>query len=129
MKNFFKNCTNASTVRFCIIGVCSTTIDFIFYMIFSTKLHILWAKCISMLISSVFSYFLNKSWTFRNTEKTNIRYLFRYYLSFAANIGTNTLINYIVFSLTQNKIPSFVIATACAMTVNFLLQKYFVFRL
>lgn len=128
MRNFLRKFTDADTVRFCAVGICATTIDFAFYMLFSICLHILLAKGISMLISSVFSYLLNKNWTFRNTEKTNGRHLFRYSLTFAANIGTNTLINYLVFKLTQMKLAAFIISTCCAMVVNFLLQKYFVFN-
>ena len=114
--------------RFLCVGGMSTLIDFIVYnMGLSQKLAVEIAKGISMLISSVFSYFANKLYTFENHAKTNIKYLMKFYmvfaLNFAANIGTNS----VLYGMTGEKIISFICATIAGMTVNYLGQKLFVF--
>ena len=44
------------------------------------------------------------------------------------NIFVNTSINTIIYTLTNNKLVSFVIATATAMIVNYFSQKIIVFK-
>lgn len=58
-----------SLYRFVLTGGSSTLIDFIIYYFMSNYIDISIAKCISMLCSSVYSYYLNKRWTFENDKK------------------------------------------------------------
>lgn len=115
--------------RFWAVGGCSTGIDFIIYMFLSTKMHITAAKGISMVIASIFSYFVNKRFTFHNMEKTNLGYLIRFYIVFAANFGVNLGVNFLIFHNTGDRIFSFILAVICGMTVNYFGQKFFVFGL
>lgn len=128
MKKMMKKILSTNVLRFLFIGGCATLIDFGFYILFSTRYTVTLAKTMSMLISSVFSYVFNKNWTFKNKDKTNWLYLLKYYFTFMINVGTNVCINYLVFEKTGYMILAFVIATTCAMTINFLLQRFFVFR-
>lgn len=115
-------------LRFLITGGSSTLLDFIIYMLLSTKVDITISKCISMSISSIYSFFINKNWTFSDSEKTTIVLALKYILCVLINIGVNTLVNALTFSITNNKIISFIIATGIAMIVNFVIQKELVFR-
>lgn len=58
--------------RFLITGGISTGIDFIIYIFLSSYFDISIAKVISMIIASIFSFILNKTWTFSDIEKVNI---------------------------------------------------------
>lgn len=115
-------------IRFACVGGGATLIDFILYMLFALFIHITLAKLLSMLFASIYSYILNKSWTFNNRRQDNWRYIIKYVISQIANIVVNVTINSIVFFYTNSKINAFLIATCIAMIVNFLLQKLFVFK-
>lgn len=127
MKDFIKRVFKSKIFRFLIVGGCSTLIDFVGYMLLSIKINITLSKGISMIVSSIFSYFANKKFTFNNRDKTNIVYLARFYLVFAANFVTNLGVNYLIFNRTGYKLLAYVLAAVCGMTVNFLGQKFVVF--
>lgn len=128
MKDSLKQFLQNKFFRFLLVGSCSTAIDFVIYMLFSLRIQINIAKTISMLMASVFSYAANKLFTFQDTHKTNVGYLIRFYIVFVLNLATNIWVNYICYNSSENKVLSFVFATAVGMTLNYLGQRFFVFR-
>ena len=114
-------------IRFLVIGGCSTLIDFIIYYFLSNRINVVIAKALSMIIASIFSFIMNKTWTFSNKSQNSLSMVIRFYIVLIINIACNTSINYIVLRFTNNKYISFVVATAIAMLVNYILQKLFVF--
>lgn len=128
MKGFIKKLFRNKLLRFLIVGGCSTLIDFAIYMLLSLWIQISAAKTISMLAASVFSYAVNKSFTFQDKNKTNAGYLLRFYIVFAANLLANVAVNYVCFGMTGDKIIAFVLATLAGMTVNYIGLKFFVFK-
>lgn len=119
---------NNSIVRFILVGGTSTGIDFIIYMILSQAIPLAASKAISMIVASIFSYVANKRFTFKDKDKTNLKYILRYYFVFAINLGANVGMNYMMFRLTGSKIVAFIFATVCGMTVNYLGQRFIVFN-
>lgn len=117
-----------SIIRFAIVGTITTVIDFIIYWFISKTCDISVAKCISMLLASIVSYFLNKLWTFENNDKKNSKYLWKFYVTFGVNMGINISVNRLVYSLSNNKIWAFILATGCATVVNYILQRVWVFK-
>ena len=117
-----------SQVRFLVVGGSSTLLDFIIYMLLSTKLNITISKFFSMMISSIYAFLINKNWTFNNKNKTTFILAFKYVLCVCINIFVNTTSNTLLFNITRNKIISFVIATSIAMVLNYTIQKRIVFR-
>lgn len=115
-------------MRFVIVGGLSTLIDFVIYMLLSNHIDITVSKMTSMTIASVFSFFVQKNWTFSNKNDVGVKMVSLFIVSQLINIGVNTATNTLCFNLTANKIISFVIATGVAMIVNYLLQNYIVFR-
>lgn len=128
MRRLWEKFVINSLLKFIVVGGCSTCIDFIIYMFLALKLPITVSKGISMVAASVFSYILNKQFTFENKEKTNVSYLVRFYIIFGANFGTNLAVNQIIFDETGYKTIAFILATVCGMMVNYLGQKFFVFH-
>ena len=63
-----------------------------------------------------------------NGEKINKTMIIKYIGAQLLNIFVNTSINTIIYTLTNNKLVSFVIATATAMIVNYFSQKIIVFK-
>lgn len=119
---------NSGLFRFLITGGISTSIDFVIYIILSCRINIISAKITSMLCASIVSYLINKCWTFQNKEKTNWRYLTKFYITFMINVIINISINQIIYIVTESKIIAFIMATGCAMMVNYLLQRIWVFN-
>ena len=113
--------------RFLITGGCSTGIDFVIYIFLSRSINLSVAKTISMCTASVFSYFVNKKWTFQDKKAVYTTQVFKYTLAQSVNLGVNVGINAAMFSLFHQKVIAFVLATGTAMTVNYLMQKWFVF--
>ena len=127
MRKFLGIFLSSSILKFILGGCCSTAIDFAVYILLSVKLSIIKSKGISLIIASIFSYVVNKRFTFQNKEKTNIGYLIRFYIVFFANFAINIGVNYFVYEYTGHKLVGFLIATICGMLVNYLGQKFFVF--
>lgn len=127
MLKIIKKIMESRIIRFIMVGGCSTLIDFIIYMLISIWMDISVSKGISMICSSVFSYFANKIFAFSNKEKTNISLLVKFYIVFAANFLVNMGMNRLVYEMTANKIIAFILATICGMSVNYLGQRLIVF--
>ncbi len=114
-------------VRFILVGGISTFIDFIIYILISIWVNITLSKGISMICSSLVSYFANKNYTFSVKDKTDCVRLIKYYLVFMANIFVNIGMNKLVYVVTTSKVVAFLFATICGMLVNYLGQKFIVF--
>ena len=113
---------------FLFIGGLATTIDFVIYNYLFTFFSINISKLISMLSSSLFSYFMNKIFTFNKGKNYNSKYLLKYYIVFLINLLTNISVNYYICKWTSIKILAFILATLFGMIVNFIGQKFYVFK-
>ena len=114
--------------RFLLVGGSSTLLDYVIYWLLSSVINYNIAKCVSMTFSCVYSFFLNKNFTFGDSRSVSVGHIVRFVLSQFVNIGVNVSVNALVYGATQIKILGMVCATAIAMIVNFLLQRFFVFN-
>ena len=114
--------------KFLVVGGSSTLLDYVIYWILSMFIHFNLAKTLSMFCSCVYSFFLNKMFTFQDKRKLSGAHLLRYIFSQPVNIGINVSINALLYGTTAIRILGMVSATAGAMIVNFLLQRFFVFQ-
>jgi len=128
MKRIFRKENLREVFLFVFIGGCSTAIDFILYLVFLHAVNVVIAKGASMIAASVFSYILNKTLTFKVRKKSDPVMVVRFYIVFVLNLLANVSVNWLFYSLLQTKLIPFILATGAGMTVNFLGQKYFVFR-
>jgi len=115
-------------IKFLITGGSSTLLDYVIYMLLSNSINISVSKVISMSIASIYSYFINKKWTFTNKEKVSLWQVSKFVICQVINIAVNTTTNYLIYNLCGNRTIAFIIATGVAMVVNFLIQNYFVFK-
>jgi putative flippase GtrA len=70
-----KNLVKSKKVRFVIVGGTNTLIDFVFYNLISRVfgLALPLANMVSSFIAMLFSFFMNKKWTFRSSDKDYLR--------------------------------------------------------
>lgn len=117
-----------SVARFIFSGGVATTIDFICYYALHYFLDYSIAKLISILIANIWSYNVNKRWVFQSKTETNKMMVTQYVLCQVVNISANVAVNSVMVKMTNMIVLSFIVATACATVLNYLIQKLFVFR-
>ena len=117
-----------SFYRFLLIGGSATVIDFIIYIFISNYLDIKISKALSTSLASIYSFILNKKWTFTDESKLSSFQVVKYIIVQIINILVNTTINTITYQFTSMKVISFIIATSISMMVNYILQRIVVFK-
>lgn len=140
--------------KFFIIGVSAVLVDFIIYYLLSDFLSVQIdiSKGIGFMVGTVYTYYLNKLWTWKHTEKSNKGMLLKFGLVYAISFIFNILINKYgmklipefevnltinlletqelknIFSIKGNKFLAFFLATLVSAVINFLGQKFLVFN-
>ena len=138
--------------KFFIIGVSAVLVDLVIYYFLSDilSLNTDFSKAAGFLIGTIYTYFLNKMWTWRYTEKSNkgmvMMFALVYGISFIFNILINKYglilipefvvnlnirsenYNYDIFAIKGGKFLAFFLATVTSAVINFLGQKFLVFN-
>lgn len=127
-RNKIRSVLNVSVMKFLLIGGISTLLDYIIYSKLSQWLDVTLAKLCSMLCATFFSFLINKIWTFQCQKQSWIVSFVKFYLTQIINIAVNVSVNSLLFWLTENQTAAFIGATVIAMSINFLLQRFYVFR-
>ena len=115
--------------RFILVGICSVTIDFIFYYLF-IYFDIFDpnnSKRLSFVIGAIFAFFANRSYVFRISEKKISQFILFVLLYFCSFI-LNSLVHDYIYLLTSITLISFLFATAVSTITNFLGQKFVIFK-
>ena len=131
-------------VRFVVVGVINTGIDFLILniLMFSTKITsgsgMIAQNAISFSIATINSYYLNKAWTFEDKDNKKGGVKFAQFLTVSlVGIVINTVI---VYSFTTSIQPMFgispqlwanvgkILATGISLIWNFLGYKFIVFK-
>lgn len=119
-----------------ISGVLATGTDFICYNLLTLfTVHFSLVKAFTFLLGTVVAYFYNKIITFAHNENgvTHIfKFFFLYCMSMLLNVGVNQnilwLTNYIANPTFIKKTSAFMMATLISMVINFIGQKFWVFK-
>ena len=124
-------------IRFVLVGVSNTVLDFlVLNILLFCKVNILFANTISTGIAMLYSFFMNKKWTFRNSGDNYVREVILFFIFTAIGIwviqnGCIYLLNLIVpdFGLPEiiynNAIK--LAASIPSLTWNYLTYNRFVF--
>jgi len=114
--------------RFLVAGSSAVATDMgVYYLLLNFLSHSP-AKAISFLCGTVVAYVLNKYWTFGQDKRSTSEVM-----RFAALYLTTLSLNVLTNKLTLTVLPGFVFiaflsATAVSTTLNFIGQKFWVFR-
>ena len=124
--------SNSEIKRFILSGISTVIVDMIAYAIFlNLGINLTLSKAISFLIGTLYSYFINKNWTFKAIGglKIFIKFLSIYFFSLNINFTVNRLIvNYFDNKNLYIIIFAFFISTTMSAMFNFLFLKNFVFK-
>ena len=130
LSSFFEKAFLLRFLRFCVVGVSGTAIDFgltwLCKEIFKVPKFI--ANAIGFVVAATSNYILNRIWTWGSTnEQVGIEYV-KFFTVSLIGLGLNTLILYIFNEkLKFNFYLSKVIATGVVMLWNFFANNFFTF--
>tara|TARA_B100000085_G_scaffold266921_1_gene276037 strand:+ start:174 stop:566 length:393 start_codon:yes stop_codon:yes gene_type:complete len=123
---------NKELIKYIFVGLSTVLIDFLIYKFLIKFIVIYLAKTISFLSGTLFSYQLNRTWTFKSGKKTLsqfIKYLIIHITSLVLNVFINSLL---LNTFSKNYFfsyeVSFLFATLTSATYNFLFIKIFIFN-
>ncbi len=85
------------------------------------------AKAISFVCGSIVGFIINKLWTFQ-AKRFSFAEILRYCILYTCTALINTGVNYAVLYFVGIQIFAFLCATGVSTILNFLGQKFFVFR-
>jgi len=113
--------------RFLVAGLSAVGTDLVtYYMLLNFLSHDV-AKAISFLLGTIVAFVINKYWTFEKHEKS-YKEMFQFVILYSATLGANVLTNKIVLNNTEIVFLAFLIATGVSTVLNFIGQKWWVFR-
>ena len=130
LSSFFEKAFILKFLRFCVVGVSGTVIDFGLTWLCKEKFHIpkFIANAIGFVVAATSNYFLNRIWTWQSTnEQVGVEYV-KFFTVSLIGLGLNTLILYIVHDkLKFGFYISKVFATGVVMLWNFFANNFFTF--
>jgi putative flippase GtrA len=113
--------------RFLVVGISAVTIDLTTYYLLLDFLSHDIAKAISFLLGTIFAFVINKYWTFEKHKKSYTE-VFQFGVLYSVTLGVNVLTNKMVIDNTQMVFLAFLMATGASTVLNFIGQKWWVFR-
>ena len=115
-------------LRFLIGGGSATLVDFMLYrLLVWAGLGLSPSKAVSYITGAAVGFLINKFWTFERKTLSGTEVL-RYILLYAGSACANTLVNKLVIEITGLYFLAYLFATGVSTVINFLGQKFFVFR-
>ena len=130
MNNLLTQATLFKFLKFCVVGVTGTVVDFGLTWICKEKIKIpkFVANAIGFVVAATSNYFLNRWWTWGSTNsQVGVEYT-KFFAVSLIGLGLNTLILYILHEkMKVNFWVSKVFATGVVMIWNFLANNFFTF--
>ena len=113
--------------RFLIAGLSAVFTDLTSYYVMLNFFNNDIAKTFSFLLGSLVAFFINKYWTFEKFTKSFME-LIKFGVLYASSLAANVISNSILLDISEIIFLSFIIATGVSTIINFLGQKFWVFR-
>jgi putative flippase GtrA len=131
MQSLFRRRIVRQFVKFGLVGLSSTVIDWGIYLVLNRFFAVFYiiAKIISFVFAVINSYIWNRRWTFRSTESRRIHQFSKFLVVSGVGLGLNTLIMILVVEkLKISDIYGLAIATIFVTFWNFVINKLWVFK-
>ncbi|MDD9266610.1 GtrA family protein [Paenibacillus sp. GCM10023248] len=120
----------AQELKFAIVGLINTGISFIIYAILAFyNVNYIIALIISYLVGIISSFMLNSKWTFKTSDKTQIKAILKFVMVYVLNLAINSLLLIILVDyFGGNKILSQLLALVLTTAFSFYGHKYWTFK-
>jgi len=113
--------------RFLLAGLSAVATDLATYFILLNFIPHDIAKAISFLLGTILAFIINKYWTFEKYQKS-YKEMMKFGILYSLTLGANVMTNNIVLEYTSLVFLAFLVATGVSTVVNFIGQKWWVFR-
>lgn len=113
--------------RFLVAGISAVATDLGTYYLLLGYLDPAIAKTISFLMGTIIAFIINKYWTFEKHERSYSEVV-KFALLYTATLFANVATNEIVLNQFHIVFLAFLIATGVSTILNFIGQKWWVFR-
>ena len=113
--------------RFLIGGGSAVLVDAVVYTVLRQRMDLSIAKAISYVAGAIVGFIINKLWTFESKE-FKIAEVIKYIVLYAFSALANTLTNKFVLFIIPVTAFAFLCATGVSTIINFLGQKFLVFK-
>ena len=113
-------------IKFCCVGILNTVVAF-FIFLFLKNINIYLAFAISWSGACLFSYVLNKIWTFRATD-TGLMPFIRFVIINICSMGLGIALMHFFISLGSGEIWSWILSLPIAMTTSYLGYSLWCFK-
>ena len=127
---------SAQLVRFVLTGGLSAVVDFgLLVLLMLLGLGHTPAKALSFVAGTTTAYLINRRWTFRAepSRRRFVAVVVLYAVTFALQVGLFSLVYTLMAARDVDRLTvqvvAFVIAQGAATTVNFIVQRAFIFKL
>lgn len=116
-------------VKFNIVGVMNTSIDFIVFYILTTfvSFSVVPAQIIAYSMGVINSYFMNRYWTFNVKGGHNKKQFLLFILVNLVALSVSTILIYLLVKVIEQVMIAKIIVTLIVMIINYLGQKYMIF--
>lgn len=144
-RDYAERCMSERFLKFVIVGLINTLVDFIFFSIsiallpaYTMGITIIFAKAIGFVAASTNSYYLNSYWTFRASSKLGIKNYTAFLMVSCVGFLINVSAVYSIYTLILKVVPTqqifapyvgFLCATFCSLWWNYYGYKKFVFKI
>ncbi len=131
MKEKMKNRAERQLIRFALVGILNTAIDFGVFSLLALifRINPVASHIVSYSCGVLNSYFFNRRWTFQRKETAHAAEFAQFVLVNLISLGVSSLVLYLLEE--QAGLHIFVSkagATLCSMVINFIGSKILVFR-
>jgi putative flippase GtrA len=114
-------------LKFLVGGGSAVVVDALFYAILKAYIDFSVAKAISYILGAFVGFIINKLWTFES-KKFKVAEIYKYIILYACSALVNTGVNKFVIWIIPSTVFAFLCATGTSTVMNFLGQKFLVFR-
>ena len=114
-------------LKFLVGGESAVVVDALFYAILKAYLVFSVAIAISYILGAFVGFIINKLWTFES-KKFKVAEIYKYIILYACSALVNTGVNKFVIWIIPSTVFAFLCATGTSTVMNFLGQKFLVFR-
>lgn len=130
LKEFIKNNDLVKLIRFSIVGVGNTLVNWsIFIILNAFGVYYIISNIIAYTIATVNSYIWNSSWVFKYRQGLNINTSVKFFILNLVGLTANTTIMYILVDiLNLNKFMALVLASVVVVIMNYTINKLWVFK-
>ena len=127
MKNL-NSINKQEILKFLVGGGTAVVVDFLTYKIFMIiGIERTIAKTLSFICGSIVGFIINKYWTFKS-PKFQIKEILKYTVLYILTAFINSQVNKYTLLLFGNEMFAFLCATGVSTILNFLGQKFLIFR-